>query len=156
LKIFVVDKSNANIFTQNAALISRVFEKINGIEVIHIDDKNTGLSKARNLGLTYIADQGYLCSPIECSHYRNAIKISDPYVFHPVIRGGQADYEKAALASSYVNLHPELGLFFKVFFLLSIFRTAIKSCCSEKDKLLLKGKIRALQSQTANKCTSKR
>lgn len=69
MKIFVVDKSNANIFAQNAALISRVFEKINGIEVIHIDDKNTGLSKARSLGLTYIADQGYLCSPIECSHY---------------------------------------------------------------------------------------
>jgi len=251
LKIIVVDQSNANIFAQNAALISRVFEKRNGIEVIHIDDKNTGLSKARNLGLTYIADQGYLCFPdddcwypkgfflqmreqFEKTHvtflltyyreedkdrpelrtnykitwlnlkktsfnsvsifinlskvdkrhlyfdenigagtslpygednlfsyrmfslYGNTMKISDPYVFHPVIRGGQADYEKAALASSYVNLHPELGLFFKVFFLLSIFRTAIKSCYSEKDKLLLKGKIRALQSQTANKCTSKR
>lgn len=240
LKVVVVDQSNTDIFNQNTALIERIIANCNGFEIIHVNDANTGLSKARNLGLTHISDQGYLCFPdddcwypqgfflqmreqFEKTHatflltyyreeyedrpelrtnykitwlnlkktsfnsvsifinlskldkrhlyfdenigagtslpygednlfsyrifslYGNTRKISDPYVFHPVVRGGQADYEKMALASSYVSLHPELGIFFKVFFLLSIIRTAIKSTYSNKDRVMLKGKIRALR-----------
>lgn len=239
LKVVVVDQSNTDIFNQNSVLIHHLFEKRKKLEVIHINDENTGLSKARNKGLTRIADQGYLCFPDDdCwypesfflqmreqfekthatflltyyreefedrpelkgnykvtwlnlkktafnsvsifidlskvdkkdlyfdesigagtslpygednlfsyrifSRYGNTRKISDPYVYHPVIRNDRPDYEKSALASSYVNLHSDLGVFFKTFFLLSLIRTALRSFFSPRDKVILKGKVEGL------------
>lgn len=245
LKVIVVDQSNENLFNKNSSLIYRVFGNLNKPEVIHLKDENTGLSKARNLGLKHIQNKGYLCFPdddcwypegfflqmheqfektqatflltyyreefedrpelktdykvnwlnlkktafnsvsifldlskVDRSHlhfdekigagtalpygedllfsyrifslYGNTRKISEPYVYHPVIRNGEPDYEQAALAASYVNLNSGLGVFFNVFFFLSIVRTALKSLTSSKDKLILKGKVRALKCKVKN------
>lgn len=245
LKVIVVDQSNMDVFNQNSVLIHHIFKKRKELEVIHINDENTGLSKARNKGLTLITGQGYLCFPDDdCwypenfflqmreqfekthatflltyyreelkdrpelrgnykvtwlnlkktafnsvsifidlskvekkdlyfdenigagtslpygednlfsyrifSRYGNTRKISDPYVYHPVARNDRQDHEKSALASSYVNLHSDLGIFFKTFFLLSATRTAFRSLFSPRDKVILKGKVKGLLNRKKN------
>lgn len=237
-KIIIVDQSNIENFDKNSITINNLYSEKNIVEVMHIHDNNTGLSKARNLGLKYIDFNGYLCFPDDdcwypenfflqmreqfekmrsaflLTYYReekidrpefktdydikwhnlmstafNSVsifinlskvqqkslvfdenigagtslpygedilfsykmfylygqvrKISQPFVYHPVVRGTPM-YIESAFASSYVMLHPDLGLRFKLLFIASFARTVYKSIFSSKDRLILKGKVKGL------------